>query len=99
MAGGQSATVKGKHFASIIIVTVLTCAFVWVRLQIVSISYDINELGKQERLIRDECNALSLQVNEAKSPVRLERIARTKLGMQPPRPDQNIILSHEATRQ
>lgn len=88
---------KGRHFAAIIFATVLTCAFVWVRLQIVSISYDIGELGKKERLVRDECNELSLQINEAKSPQKLEQIARGKLGMVPPRPDQNIILSARGT--
>lgn len=83
---------RGKHFAAIILGTIVTCAFVWVRLQIVSISYDINELGKQERQIRDECNAITLKINEAKSPQKLEQIARVKFGMQPPRPDQNIVL-------
>ncbi len=84
---------KGRHFAAIIFATVLTCAFVWVRLQIVSISYEIGELGKQERLSRDECNKLTLQINTAKSPQKLEQIARTKLGMQPPRSDQNVLLT------
>ncbi|MBI3544763.1 MAG: cell division protein FtsL [Deltaproteobacteria bacterium] len=84
---------RGRHFAAILGATLLTCAFVWVRLQIVSISYDINELEKRERSTRDECSKLTLQINEAKSPQRLEHIARLKLGMHPPRPDQNIVLS------
>lgn len=84
---------SARHFASIILATLLTCAFVWVRLQIVSISYDINELGRQERMLRDDVNQLTLKINEAKSPQRLEQIARHKFNMQPPRPDQNILLS------
>ena len=84
---------RGRHFAAIIFATVLTCAFVWVRLQIVSISYEIGELGKQERVARDECNKLTLQINEAKSPQKLEKVARVKLGMEPPRSDQTILLS------
>lgn len=84
---------RGRHFALIACATLMTCAFVWVRLQIVSISYDIGELGKLERQIREECSNLTLRINEAKSPHRLEQIARLKFNMQPPRPDQHILLS------
>jgi cell division protein FtsL len=83
---------KGRHFAGIILATMLTCAFVWTRLQIVSLGYDINELNRRERQVRDECNDLTLRINEAKSPQRLEQIARTRLNMQPPRPGQSVRL-------
>lgn len=83
---------KARHFAAIIAATILTCAFVWTRLQIVSIGYDINELNRRERQVRDECNDLALQINEAKSPRRLEQIARTRLNMEPPRPGQSVRL-------
>lgn len=86
---------KRKHLAVIVLATLLTSAFVWVRLQIVSISYAINELTKQERQIRDECNSISLKVNQSKSPQRLERLASQKFHMQPPRPDQIIVLSKD----
>jgi cell division protein FtsL len=62
----------------------------------VSISYDINELGKKERELREQCNSLTLEITEARSPQRLERIASTKLGMKPPRVDQLIMLSEKA---
>ena len=81
-----------RHFIILAVATLLTCAFVWVRLQIVSISYDINELAKREQGIRDECNGVTLRINEAKSPQRLEQIARARLKMQPPRPDQIVVL-------
>jgi cell division protein FtsL len=83
---------KSKHFATIILATVFTCAFVWVRLQIISISYDINELTKQERFLREECNHLSLQINEVRSPAKLERLAANKFKMMPPRAEQLITL-------
>lgn len=83
---------KGKHFALLFLGTIMTCAFVWVRLQIVSISYDINELAKQERVIREECNSLNLRINEARSPRRLEHIAATKFNMSAPRAGQVILM-------
>jgi cell division protein FtsL len=87
---------RARHFAMLCAVTLMTCAFVWVRLRIVSISYDINELGKKERELREQCNSLTLEITEARSPQRLERIASTKLGMKPPRVDQLIMLSEKA---
>lgn len=83
---------KGRHFAFLILATVLTCAFVWVRLQIVSISYDINTLAAKERVLREDCNALTLRINEKKSPRQLEQLAAAKFKMASPRPDQLIQL-------
>ncbi|MEW6056714.1 MAG: cell division protein FtsL [Bdellovibrionota bacterium] len=86
---------RGKHFAIIALVTAMTFAFVWVRLRIVSTSYDINTLSKQERSLREECNTLSLKINEAKSPRRLEQLAATKFKMGPPRPGQVVLLEEK----
>ena len=80
-----------KHFLLVAIATVLTSAFVWVRLQIVSISYEIHELQNQERILREESSALSLRIHESRSPYRLEAVAKT-LKMHPPLPDQIIVL-------
>ena len=84
---------KGKHIALIVLATVMTCAFVWVRLQIVSISYDINELAKQEKTIREECNNLILRINEARSPRRLEHLATSKFDMAAPHAGQVILMN------
>lgn len=73
--------------------TVLTSAFVWVRLQIVGISYDIHELQARERALREQNNGLSLRVHEARAPYRLESLARARFGMQAPRADQVVVLS------
>lgn len=87
--------VKGPHFILLILGTIVTFSFVWVRLQIVSISYEINELTKQEIALREECNAYSLKINEAKSPQKLEHVAKTKFKMFPPRADQLVFLKQE----
>lgn len=83
---------RSKHFLIIVAVTLLTSAFVWVRLQIVSISYDIHELQSKEVALREETNEISSKINEAKSPHRLEGIARTHFKMQEPRADQIVVL-------
>lgn len=88
---------RSRHFnfliAFIVAATLLTSAFVWVRLQIVGISYDIHELQSRERALREENNALSLKVHEARAPYRLESLARARFGMQAPRADQVVELS------
>ena len=66
-------------------VTFAALAHVWVRLQIINISYDINTLSGKEKVLREECYNVSSRINEAKSPRRLERLATMKFGMQTPR--------------
>lgn len=83
---------KSKHIFIIIGATILTFAFVWVRLKIVSISYEIHDLQAKERTLREECNTLSFKIHEARSPRRLEGIARSNFKMHPPRTDQIIVL-------
>ena len=86
---------KAKHIVMLITATLMTFAFVWVRLQIVSISYEINALSQNEKNLREECNTLSLKISEAKSPQRLEHLAKTKFNMQPARVDQIVTLRSE----
>ena len=83
---------KQRYFSLLIIATLMTCAFVWVRLRIISTSYAINKLTKQEHLIREECSNLALRINKSKSPQRLESLALQKFKMKPPRVDQVVVL-------
>lgn len=83
---------KARQFTFLILITILTCAFVWVRLRIVSIGYEIHELENHERSAVNACNQLRVKINEAKSPKKLEQLARTKFDMQPPAPNQTIVL-------
>ncbi len=81
-----------KHFLILFAVTLMTGAFVWVRLNIVSTSYEINALAKTEKDLRDECNSLTLKINEAKSPQKLVQLATGKFGLKNPRADQVILI-------
>lgn len=83
---------KFRYFFMIALITVLTGAFVWVRLEIVRISYDIHESEKKEVTLREDCNALTLSIDQVKSPQKLERLARDKFNMQAPKPNQLIVL-------
>lgn len=83
---------KRWYFTAVILVTVLSFAFVWVRLQIVSISYEIHEFEKKEKILQDEVNRLTYNLEELKSPHNLEKLAIRKFNMRPPNADQVIVL-------
>jgi cell division protein FtsL len=81
-----------RYFFGILILTFVTGTFVFVRLEIVRISYDIHEAEKREARLRDDCNALTLAIDRVKSPDRLERLAKDKFNMQPAKAEQIIVL-------
>ena len=83
---------KSKPIIFILLATILTSAFVWVRLQIVSISYDIHELQVKEKHAREINNNLNLKIHGLRSPFRLEQIAKHKFNMKPPTTEQVIVL-------
>ena len=83
---------RWTHFALILFATLLTGSFTWVRLELIRLSYSIQELEARERGLRDESNALTLHIDEAKSPQRLERLAKTRFGMHLPEPSQIVVM-------
>ena len=86
---------KGFHLTIVFVLTAITCSFVWVRLQIVSISYDIHELEQKERTLKEDISALQYRINQAKAPAKLEYLARSRFHMQPQTPSQTIILTEK----
>ena len=76
-------------------VTLCTFSLVWTRLRIVSISYDINSLSQVEKKLREECSSITLKINEARSPHRLESLAQSKFHLAPPKPGQLIVLKEK----
>lgn len=82
-----------KHVVFILLATVATFLFVSVRLDIVRTSYGIHGLERKERALRGEISELNARIGSAKSPQRLEAMARKGFGLRPPSPQQTILLS------
>lgn len=80
------------HFVVVITVTILTSAFVWVRLQIVNTSYEIHDLQEKEKLVREKNNVLTMHIHQARAPYKLEALSKDKFKMGPPRTDQIIVM-------
>jgi cell division protein FtsL len=86
-----------KFIILLSIVTLITASFVWVRLKIVSISYDINSLHKKENELKESNQTLQTKINTLKSPERLEKIAKLYFNMNQPKPHQIITLESKTT--
>ena len=82
-----------RYLFIILASTFMTLSFVWARLSIVSIGYQINNLEKHERALKEQIGSLSYRVNQTKSPRRLELIARQKFQMRPATSSQTILMN------
>jgi cell division protein FtsL len=75
-------------------ISIITISFVWTRLEIVKVSYELNRFENRQKTLQEECNSLNLKLNEIKTPVKLEFWSK-KLEMKAPKPGQWIILKNE----
>lgn len=66
--------------------------FVWSRLQVTHLEYDISSLEGQVRVARQETRQLQVEAASLRSPERIERIARTDLGLRLPTPEQIVTV-------
>lgn len=66
----------------------LLCAlalfFVWSRLQVMNLGYEIASLGNEMAQMQREGQSLRIEVASLENPSRIERLARQKLGLQRP---------------
>ncbi|MBI4411820.1 MAG: cell division protein FtsL [Deltaproteobacteria bacterium] len=71
---------------------ILSLFYIWSRIQIVQYGYDINALRNRRQQLVEENKGLNVEVATLKSPGRISQIARQKLKMQPPKPEQIKVL-------
>ncbi|MBL7685075.1 MAG: cell division protein FtsL, partial [Deltaproteobacteria bacterium] len=85
----RAKSVFAKYIIGLIILAFFCCLFyIWSRIQIVNVGYEINrELTHKEKLI-EENKKLSLEIATLKSPVRLESLAKNDYHMDLPQESQ-----------
>ena len=66
--------------------------FVWSRIQVIQLGYEISSALKQGRALTEGNKTLRLEIATLKSYARIEKIAVEDLGMSKPRPDQVIVI-------
>ncbi|MBF0117903.1 MAG: cell division protein FtsL [Desulfobacterales bacterium] len=66
--------------------------YAWCRVQCVRIGYDIQNKIKQQNEIISEQNNFKLEIASLKSPERIAKIAKEKLGLSMPTPNQIVVM-------
>lgn len=79
-------------FTFIAILLVVSLFFVWSRLQVVNLEYNISSLESRVRDIKQETKRLRLEAASLRNPVRIEQVAKAELGLRLPTPEQIIIV-------
>lgn len=79
-------------FTFIAILLLVSLFFVWSRLQVVNLEYNISSLESRVRDLSQETRRLRLEAASLRNPVRIEQVAREQLGLRLPTPEQIIIV-------
>lgn len=67
--------------------------FVWVRIEVIQLGYEVSRLRKETRDLTEQRNQLEAKVASLKSPDRLMRIASQRFGMRLPQGDEIVFVS------
>ena len=66
--------------------------FVWSRIEVVNLEYEISSYQGRVRDLQQESKRLQLEAASLSSPSRIENMARTRLGLRMPAPEQVITV-------
>jgi len=66
--------------------------YVWSRIQVIQLGYEISNALKNERALTEENKKLRLKIATLKSYTRIEKLAVEELKMTKPKPDQVIVI-------
>lgn len=66
--------------------------FVWSRVQVTSLEYEMSQLESKLRSLRQEASNLSLEAASLRDPERIERVARKELNLRLPSSEQVITV-------
>ena len=66
--------------------------YVWTRIQVIQLGYEISSTLKGERTLEETNKKLRVEIATLKSYARIERLATEELGMSKPRPDQVVVI-------
>ena len=78
--------------AFISLLLMVSLFFVWSRVQVTSLEYEMSQLESKLRGLRQEANNLSLEAASLRDPERIERVARKELNLRLPSSEQVITV-------
>jgi cell division protein FtsL len=86
---------RPRLFPILTFVVVLMCValvFVWSRIEVVNLEYEISSKQERVRALQQEGNRLQIEAATLSNPVRIENMARTRLGLRMPAPEQVVTV-------
>ena len=88
--------IKMVFFLTLIIGLSSTFLFyVWGRVDVVRVGYELDQLSKRKMALEQEHDRLQITFSQLTAPDRIALEASTKLNMKPPAPGQVILVSGE----
>jgi|Deesub1362B_J571_1020462.scaffolds.fasta_scaffold00001_760 cell division protein FtsL len=81
--------------AGIISIILLLSLYIWHLSESIRLGYEINQLEKQLETIKKEVALLEAEKTSLLNPEKVEKIAREKLNLHDPQPEQIIYLNQE----
>jgi len=75
-------------FAFIAVLFLVSLLFVWSRIQVVNLKYDISSMEGRLRVLSHETQELRLEAATLRNPARIEVVALNELGLCFPTPEQ-----------
>ena len=82
----------GHGVSLIVLCFALALLFVWVRVQVIQFGYEVSRLRKETHDLAKQRSRLEADVATLKSPSRLTRMARNKLGMRLPQGNEIVFV-------
>ncbi len=86
---------KPKLFSLLVFISlllILSLFFVWSRIQVINLEYQISSYEVQLREMHQENKKLCLESASLRNPARIERVAKNELGLKFPTPQQVITV-------
>ncbi len=94
--GARSEAVQKKFIKKwavwFIMATVLGLFYVWSRVQVVHLGYDVSKLRTESETLNKQVSNLELEIARLKSPARLEDVAKNMLNMKVPSAEQTVLV-------
>ncbi len=74
----------GRGVWLLLLGVMISIMFVWVRMQVIHLGYDVSRIRKETRDLEEQRNGLEAEVETLKGTERLSRIAKENFGMRLP---------------
>lgn len=92
----KSAAVRRRHIrhvATLVAVAIVfSLLFVWVRIQVIQLGYEVSRLRRETTELAEQKNRLEAEVAILKAPSRLETIAKERFGMRLPQGNEIVFV-------